>query len=167
MYDQLLLFVTDPHSFRACQVLSNVITDADLTLDSTTGQLSLANNVSRPGAAVVTIEATDNRTTCRTIANGVVRRVEGGCPQSVNLQLVFVGFISCPDDIVYYLALDQAQAEINWQLPQVPSAAINVTVTESSAERLFAPGEYSVIPHKRIHVQTLINMWMSLGDVHH
>jgi hypothetical protein len=117
---------------------------SDVQLDNVTGHLYLTNTMNRPGAAIVTVKATDDRLECKTIANGVVRRVQGGCSQTFDIQLVFVGFLSCPDDIVYYLALDQAQAEIDWGTPQVPSAAVDVTVTESSSMRLFSPGMYTV-----------------------
>jgi hypothetical protein len=95
------------------------------TIDAATGAISTTKPLIGPGEVLLTLRASDNRSSCRT-ASLVVE--DGGCYVERTLQLVVVGFLQTCAPIVYYLPASEADVTLTLAVPSLPTIATQLGV---------------------------------------
>ena len=100
--------------------------DATLfAVDAATGTISTTKPLVGPGEVLLTLRASDNRSSCRT-ASLVVDN--GGCYVETTLRLVVVGFLQTCAPIVYYLPASEASVTLTLAEPELPTSALGLGI---------------------------------------
>merc|ERR1719201_128059 len=103
--------------------------EVPLTIDATTGILTLSAAPSRPGSFSARVRLEDaNRDQCAYLANdGSLEVTPGNCVVEIDVTVQTAVFLSCPSNINSYLPLSASTAEMSWAEPRLPDFLSGLT----------------------------------------